>query len=413
MLISIPKQLKKELISFSQVSLRTYDQNNIVLINNTISKLHIEKLNFVNLHDDAWKNCANIEFIATYENGEEKIFDFDNKNAAKYVSSNNLEISSCLRINENSQYEDTPIGRKRCLEKIDLLINTNSFSEICYGTKNLIYYTVYFNKGYIELFNLSVESILNKSKQNFDILVITDEVTRKLIEKTNAAKLKSLKYFITKTPEDGVEASKMKVSIYEYSNILEYSNVLFLDCDIVAQASIDDLFNEEIKNNILYTLKNKNLGFHHLKTIHHGFVSLSDEFIEEMRLGIQFPFNAGQFMFKTSASMLKHFENVKWFMDNWPSEYFFEQCFMCYYFCRGYLTNIDLLKKYIGINSTTDSNIIDDDISNKALIHFIAPPLNANKKLEYIQNYFSNSKKPSLTQKIKNLFKKYAKRICN
>jgi hypothetical protein len=406
MLVTIPRQLKKELNTFSKVLLESYGENsNAPLISNTISKLHIERMDFINLHDNVWQNCASLQFRGVYENGRDKIFDFDNKNAAKYVSPHSAEIAACLRVNEYSKYEDTVAGRKECLEYVGSLIHDNRLSDVCVGDKNLIYYTVYFNKGYIELFNLSVESIVKNSKEDFDILVITDFATQKIIEKTNCAKLKNLKYFITETPVDGVDASKMKINIYKYPNILDYSNVLFLDCDIVAQANIDDIFNKETRRNTLYTVKNKNLGFHHLKTIHHGFTCLSDEFIEEMRLGSQFPFNAGQFLFKTSPIMLKHFENIRWFMDNWPSEYFFEQCFMCYYFCRGYLTNMDLLKPFIGINSTNDSNITDDDLSKKALIHFIAPPLNAAKKLEYIQNYLVKFQKPSLLKRVKNLFK--------
>jgi hypothetical protein len=167
---------------------------------------------------------------------------------------------------------------------------------------------------------------------------------------------------------------------------------LFLDCDIVAQASIDELLSVELNDGVLYTAKNKNLGFHSFKTIYHGFSCLSDEFVAEMMLGEQYPFNAGQFMFAPSPAMLKHFENVKWFMDSWPSEYFFEQCFMNYYFCRGYITDIVLLKKYIGLNSTVTADITDDDIADKALVHFIAPPLDAAKKLEYIHNYLQARK---------------------
>jgi hypothetical protein len=66
---------------------------------------------------------------------------------------------------------------------------------------------------------------------------------------------------------------------------------------------------------------------------------------------------------------------------------------------------MDLLKPFIGINSTNDSNITDDDLSKKALVHFIAPPLNAAKKLEYIQNYLVKFQKPSLLKRVKNLFK--------
>lgn len=129
-----------------------------------------------------------------------------------------------------------------------------------------------------------------------------------------------------------------------------------------------------------------------------------------MKMAEQMPFNAGQFMFKVSPAMLTHFKNVRWFMDNWPSEYFFEQCFMCYYFCRGYLTEPFTLRKYIGINSTSNKDVVDDDILGKALVHFIAPPLDATAKLKYIEEYLApqvkESTKPGAIAKFKGWFKK-------
>lgn len=125
--------------------------------------------------------------------------------------------------------------------------------NISTSDKTLIYYAVYFNKGYIELFDLSVRSLLKNSSKPFDILVITDTETKELIAKTEAAKLKDLNYFVTSSPLDGVDASKKKVDIFEYPEITNYSKVIFLDCDIVAQRSIDPLLELEIKKKY-YTL---------------------------------------------------------------------------------------------------------------------------------------------------------------
>jgi hypothetical protein len=423
MKIKIPEKIKSGLDSIKEVRveynsslapLSDIHQDN-ALTSFIVSKMHIERVEFVHITDDLWQNSSFIQYRVEYINGEEKIFDFDNKEAAKYTSSFEQSIQKCLRINSFSIYEDNVQGRRECLDAVDTLISTvkSSFDTLA-KNKTLIYYTLYFNTGYIELFNLSVESLLNNTTSNFDILVITDESTKKNIELTNSAKRKKIKYFITETPEDGVAASKKKVDIFQYPEILNYYRVLFLDCDIIAQANIDKLLQLELKGDVLYTAKNKNIGYHHFKTIHHGFICLSNKFIEEMKLAEQMPFNAGQFMFSPSVSMLQHFENVRWFMDNWPSEYFFEQCFMCYYFCRGYLTNITLLQKYIGLNSTTHTSIVDDDISNKILVHFIAPPLDAKTKLVFIENFLKKHKQSFLKKTLtkikkffKNLFKKH------
>jgi hypothetical protein len=412
MRIIIPKEIRDNLEQLESVIIEMDDASTPGrIIPYSLPFLHISRCEYANIIDHQWNSCTYVKYIVSYKDGRQEIFDFESKDSAKYLSTLDKATQACIRTNKNSKFKDNAEGRKECLEAIDSLLSaekkTNYFSA---STKTLVYYTVYFNKGYVELFDLSVRSLLKNSSKPFDILVITDIDTKQYIEKTEAAKLTNFKFFITDTPADGVEASKMKIDIFRYPDILNYGKVLFLDCDIVAQRSIDEIIGLEIHGGKLYTARNKNLWYPHFKTVHHGFRCLTDEFIEEMKLGEQIPFNAGQFMFEPSPGMLKHFENVRWFMDNWPSEYFFEQCFMCYYFCRGYLTEPWVLRKYIGINSTTHKDIVDDDIPGKTLVHFIAPPLDAETKLKYIEDYLMSqekgSAKPGILDKLKGWFKK-------
>jgi hypothetical protein len=95
------------------------------------------------------------------------------------------------------------------------------------------------------------------------------------------------------------------------------------------------------------------------------------------------PFNAGQFLFRNSSRMREHFNNVNWFMKNWVGEYFFEQAFMCYYFCKAYLTDDSILNKYMSIISTTTTTEYSIT-KDTCLVHFIAPPLDAKTKLKFI-----------------------------
>jgi hypothetical protein len=102
------------------------------------------------------------------------------------------------------------------------------------------------------------------------------------------------------------------------------------------------------------------------------------------------PFNAGQFLFRNSERMRKHFDNVNWFMRNWAGEYFFEQAFMCYYFCKAYLTDDGALNKYMSIIAT--NGITEQELSeDTCLIHFIAPPLDAYTKLKFIDWFLDKS----------------------
>jgi hypothetical protein len=107
--------------------------------------------------------------------------------------------------------------------------------------------------------------------------------------------------------------------------------------------------------------------------------------------------------------MRKHFENVNWFMDNWSGEYFFEQAFMNYYFCKAYMTDDTILNDRMSLISTT--NEMKYEITNDTcLVHFIAPPLDAKTKLAFIEN-FEKDRNQSFFKKILTKIKRFFKKI--
>lgn len=385
--IGIPTRLKATLEKIESVKFKLYGDNEFFEAIN-LAKDAIAAFDYFEIPLESYKKAKTVKFDITLSNNNTDAVIFPgNKQEAVYRSKMAQSAAGCMKKNKKTPYDDDQQGRTSCLAQVgELLKNTSKLSTESEGIKNLVYYTVYFDSGYVELFDLSLSSVLEHCRDAFDVLVITDSATQKLLEKTEVAQKKELKYFITETPEDGIEASKRKVSIHEYQQLNEYQNVLFLDCDIVASGDMSDIF-EGAKADTFYSVKNKNLNCGHFRTIHHGFTTLTEAFVDEMRFAQQHPFNAGQFMFKPSERMQKHFENVQWFMENWPSEYFFEQCFMCYYFCNAYMCDTTLLAKYIGLNSTVDDKIVDEDINDKALVHFIAPPLDAKTKITFIKKW--------------------------
>ena len=104
----------------------------------------------------------------------------------------------------------------------------------------------------------------------------------------------------------------------------------------------------------------------------------------------QKPFNAGQFLFKNCWKMKNHFHKVKKLIKKWNGEYFFEQSFMNYYFCSNNLTNYNSLIDFI---SVININEIDEKkILEHPLIHFSAPPINAERKINFIKKYLKNER---------------------
>ena len=362
------------------------------------------------MHNSVYEACYKIQYRILYKNGITEILKFPTKQSALYRSGTVSGANLCIRNKTSGIYNDTDEDRKKCLDDIEeKILKTFNFSDASIGTKNLIYYTVYFDKGYTELLNLSINSILKNSKINFDILIITDEPTKQLVDKLSFTKKISPKFLITETPFDGVVASQNKTRVFEYESINEYNNILFLDCDIVCIKDVSNIFKQNLKTDTLYTAYNLNLNYSHHKTFHHGFEMLTDDFVAEMRVNKQMPFNAGQFLFKNSERMKEHFNNVCWFMENWAGEYFFEQAFMCYYFCKAYLTDSNVLQKHMSIVSTvtkSEYKITKDT----CLVHFIAPPLDAKTKSEFIKN-FQKEQKSSFFKKLINKIKSILKKI--
>jgi lipopolysaccharide biosynthesis glycosyltransferase len=271
------------------------------------------------------------------------------------------------------------------------LINyANSIDSTPIEGKNLIYYSVYFNNGYVELFELSLQTIIKHSKlKNIDFLVITDNTTRELIEKTDVFKKVRINFLITDTPVDGVEASMNKCQIYNYEHINNYNKILFLDTDIACIKDINSIFNTPIKSNIIYSARPLSVEYNTHKSIYHGLSFYTDEDIQKLTEQKQLPFNAGQFLFVNSKSMKEHFNNILWFMKNWPGEYFFEQSFMNVYFCKNNAADLAGISENVAVlNTVVDLKYKITQLT--CLIHFTAPPLDAYKKLEFIKKYMKN-----------------------
>ncbi len=414
MKLSIPDKIRSAIDTIEQVYLETSNlnagDNAPAFIASVVSKKHIEAVNFLELNNDIYNKAVSIQYRIIYKNKVTEIIKFANKKDLIFKIGQQTGANVCVRYKISNFYEDTDESRIKCFKDLDeKILEAYKLDSNPIGSKKLICYSVYFNNGYTDLLNLSVMSILKHSKLNFDLMIITDESTKKLIENLEFTKKIKPSYLITKTPIDGVEASQNKTLIFDYENINEYYKILFLDCDIVCVKDINKIFNLEYNPDYIYAAKPQTLDFAAHKGIWHGFPFLGDDFVNEMRSANQMPFNAGQFLVINSKRMRKHFENLNWFMEAWSGEYFFEQCFMCYYFGKSYSIGNNRLDNHVTlINTTNDMKYILNDDTH--LIHFIAPPLQALKKIEFIKNYLKKNK-PSFINKIKNFFYAILKRI--
>jgi lipopolysaccharide biosynthesis glycosyltransferase len=385
MRLAIPSQIKTNLHDISRVILVVV--NPVMPITAELNFTHILNFDWVELHDRVFESASCIKFAVQYTNEAVENIVFSNKWEAIHTSQYPNGSHLCVRNQTSKLFENSLEGRLACLDEVDSrILEVYRQDDEDYGLKNLIYYTVFFDNGYVELLNKSIMSVLENSSASFDILLITDRATKKKIEKQPFTKYIKPKYLLVAAPADGIKASQNKLRVFDYDRIKRYGKILFLDCDVICLKDVDKIFKQDIHTDRLYTARNLDLTMRHHSTFPHGFDFLGEEHIAAMSELGQMPFNAGQFLFRASRKMRQHFNNVNWFMSNWSGEYFFEQSFMNYYFCKAGLTDDTVLQKYVSVICTTDE-VEGQTTENTCLVHFIAPPLNAKAKLEYISEF--------------------------
>ncbi len=257
------------------------------------------------------------------------------------------------------------------------------------GSSNLIYYVVGHNDAYIRLLQKSIESVQKFATCAYDIVVITDQQTQSKLMSNGAVSAAVTDYMIVDTIRDGIHSSMLKTLIFQYEAIDKYNKVLFLDCDVICKRDIAHVFDKDIAPGILYVVSNPAINTGSFKTLFHGLLAYDAVQLQQMLNAGQLPFNAGQFMFVNSARMAAFFENVNWLVDVWPGQYFFEQSFMNHYFCLNQIADP------IALSTAFDLLTCNEDITRvqpshrdqTSFIHFVAPALNGDVKLAFIDAY--------------------------
>lgn len=311
-----------------------------------------------------------------------------------------------VKFNKNSPYKGLPEDKEKILNILKNKFNCAvSKSSAAIGSKNLVYFSV-FGVEFSLLLELLLKSLVKFAKPfNFDILIITDEISRKAILAIDELKEFNYDFHIVETPEDPVVASMYKLNIFDYRRINEYKNVLFLDADIICFKNINFLFNKtddtlDVVDNLYEKYKNEgtiNQQIISAATLTHSicyFLQEDKEYIEKEDPKV---FNAGQFLFKNSEQMKMHFENVIWLSKIWPSAYFYEQSFMNQYFVLNKICSFDVLAsatklsiKLVFMNENIENWESIDHNENHAIMHFAGSSTNAKQKYMFIKRYLNH-----------------------
>lgn len=127
--------------------------------------------------------------------------------------------------------------------------------------RNLIYMCIFFNKNYIHLLKLLLQSLneFGKKNENTDILIITDPEFVQWIQEMSSEYAITLKYMVVSNIQTIFYAAAARILIFQYSEIDLYEKILYLDTDIVISSDINRIFNLSIESKI-YGLPEGTIG---------------------------------------------------------------------------------------------------------------------------------------------------------
>lgn len=270
------------------------------------------------------------------------------------------------------------------------------------NTKNLVYTTIGCSIDYVKCVEYFIKSIFTYSSfTKFDILIICDQDLIKIVHETIRLTLSNMNHLLVdqeilfaivpnaKTP---MRASMQKLIIFQIESIQNYSNVLYIDLDVLCLIDLNTIFESYEKhicdkNQASYKLQ---AAFErsHYEDHQEIFWSMNDytnndiDFFRERKI---LPFNAGCFMFRVNKTMDEHIKNVCEMIEQSRKDrklFFYEQAFMNVYFNKRNLVEYDI------INSSNYKMFPDLDMkyTNK-ILHFCGSPGHGKKKYEMIKEY--------------------------
>lgn len=274
-----------------------------------------------------------------------------------------------------------------------------------YTKKNLIYFTVNDDPLYMELLEICVNSLLMNAKgSNFDILIIgslsnivmIQDRLRRLRERYRCPWISIYQYIPAinsgQDIKDPVIASMNKLHVFNWQGIRSYGKVLYVDVDIIFIRPIKELFDLRLTPGVLHSTIHTTSDHLH-QTIYHRIKEYTHEEMNEFKYRGIHAFNAGQFMFINSYRMKEHFDNIIWLSKVWPAPYFFEQSFMNHYFNGFFISDIQVLLskfRFLAIHLGERALYLPHSREgNEVALHFTGCPGNAEAKLKFMNQFFS------------------------
>jgi len=246
--------------------------------------------------------------------------------------------------------------------------------------KNLVYMCVFYNKDYIKLLELLLISIKKYcSLDRFDILILTSPQFKDNINDIS----QNMNIHIMCIELSTIfEAAWSRLLIFDYPNLWNYENILYLDTDIIIKKDLTSMFNLIIDEK-LYGLEQGNI-----QSLHFGKQFFDSNNIDETITGI----NSGTLLFKNCLVIKELFCRIRKHIDSFsksgdPIPYALDQPFINYHAIKDLLYDNKILKPYISLYENVDEV---NNYETSIICHFSFPIGNFNHKYNRMNKFLAN-----------------------
>lgn len=239
------------------------------------------------------------------------------------------------------------------------------------GSKNLLYFCVFHNKGYLELLDILLTTMLTASRlDGIDLLVVTSKEFEPLVNEMAGRFGIDISVYICDFNTQH-EAGCARLFVFDYPKVDDYAKILYMDTDIVVQGDISNLFDLPIEEKV-YVKKEYAVGGEGHGGWFFDFSNL-DEKTDAMNSGVLLFRNSGKIR-AVFSDIRKHIEAVRKSSALLPL--CMDQSFIVYHLFRNNLFDNKLIDSYIYLAEFTEPPVSD----HLLLSHFVWPIGNTGHK---------------------------------
>ena len=292
-----------------------------------------------------------------------------------YTQFTSIRISDCM-------ISGHQIDTRLC----DLIpIPSQPTDTVLSGSKNLLYFCVFYNRGYLDLLEILLQSLIQSSDlSKIDILVFTNVEFIPFIKELSLKINKSINIHTCNFTTQH-EAGCARLSIFDYYKVNDYSKILYMDCDIVVQGDLSKLFTLELEDKV-YAKQEYAVGGEG-----HGGWFFDFNTIEETTPAI----NSGILLFPNTGKIRAVFKDIRVHIESTRASkallpLCMDQSFIVYHLYKNSLYDNQLISPYIYLAEFTQP---PTEFHTLLLCHFVWPIGNTEHKKKRMLDYFASVKR--------------------